>query len=412
MSDRRLEELMSRPAPDEREASARSYEVARAAFEQRPPAPARPRLGAVPAMVTVALIAVAVALALTPAGGAVADLIREGLGESVEGERPAEPALTALPSGGELLVVSRQGPWVVHSDGSQRLLGRFDDASWSPSGVHVVVSRGRQLSALTPTGEPRWSLARRSPVSGARWSPDPGWRVAYLSGDSLRVVGGDSAYDRLEARNVASTPPAWRPIALEVGEEAQPLAYADRGGRVEVIDLDRGRSFWRSGPGERPIQLEWSSDGERLAAVGRRTLRVFDDRGRLLDERALPAGLPAPAARGERPAAFRPGTHELALIRASRTASQSEVVLFDAQLGRPRTLYAGPGSFSELAWSPDGRSLLVGWPSADQFLFLRPDLRPDHPRRVTAVSNVAPQFSPGAGRAAEFPRIAGWCCPP
>ena len=411
MSDRHLEELMRRPAPGEREASARGYEVARAAFEQRAPATRR-RLGTVPALVTVALVALAVTLALTPVGGALADLVREGLGQSVDGERPAEPALTALPSGGELLVVSPQGPWVVQSDGSQRLLGHYDEASWSPSGLHVVTSRGRQLSALTPTGEPRWSLARRAPISGARWSPDPGFRIAYLSGTSLRVVAGDGTEDGVEARQVAAAPPAWRPgeVDLAAGEEAQPLAYADRAGRVRLVDADSGRSRWRSSAGERPVQLEWSSDGERLLAVGRRELRVFDGRGRLLEVVALPAGLPAPAAESARVAAFKPGAHRFALIRARHRPGQSEVVVLEAERrpGKPRELFAGPGAFSELAWSPDGRSLLVGWPSADQFLFLRPD----RPRRVTAISNVARQFSPGAGGAPAFPRVSDWCCPP
>jgi hypothetical protein len=368
----------------------------------------------VPALVTVALVAVAVALALTPAGGALADLVREGLGESIDGERPAEPALTSLPGGGELLVVSRQGPWVVHSDGSQRLLGRYDETSWSPSGLHVVASGGRHLNALTPTGEPRWSLARGSPVSGARWSPHPGFRVAYLSGNTLRVVRGNGIGDRLEARAVASTPPAWRPVeltaAISAGEKAQPLAYADRAGRVSLVDVDGDRSYWRSGTGERPVQLEWSADGERLLAVGRRELRVFNGRGRLLEAFPLPNGLPEAAIAGARLAAFRPDSHDFALIRAGHRPGQSEVVLLEAErrLGRSRELFAGPGAFSELAWSPTGRSLLVGWPSADQLLFLRPD----RPRRVTAISNVARQFSPGAGGAAAFPRISGWCCPP
>ena len=53
-------------------------------------------------------------------------------------------------------------------------------------------------------------------------------------------------------------------------------------------------------------------------------------------------------------------------------------------------------------------SLLVGWPIADQLLFLEPE----RPRGVTAVSNVARQFDPGRGTTAAFPRIADWCCSP
>lgn len=124
----------------------------------------------------------------------------------------------------------------------------------------------------------------------------------------------------------------------------------------------------------------------------------------------LPHGLPPAAAGGGRVADFAGAGHEFALVRGSRTPGQSEVVLLDAEAdpGRPRELFAGPGSFSEIAWSEDGSSLVVGWPSADQFVFLRPE----RPRRVTAVSNVARQFDPGAGTAAEFPRISDWCCSP
>jgi sugar lactone lactonase YvrE len=409
MNDRRTAELMREPAPGEREAAERSHELARAAFAERP-VTSRPSVRLVPAVVAV-VIALIAAVALTPAGGAIANLIREGLGDSV-GERPAKPALTSLPSGGELLVVSERGPWVVHADGSQRLLGAYDDASWSPSGRFVVATDGRQLVALTPTGEPRWSLSRPAPVSGGRWSPFPGYRVAYLSEGSLRVVAGDGTGDALEARRVAAVAPAWRPVdAKSVSSDGEHvLAFADRSGRVEVRDTDSGRTLWRSAAGEKPVQLAWSPDANRLLAVGRRSVRIFDRDGRLLATVSLPAGLPAAAVSGARIADFASEGHEFALIRGSRTAGQSEVVLLNAEArpGRPRELFAGPGSFSELAWSEDGGSLVVGWPSADQFVFLRPE----RPRRVTAVSNVARQFDPGAGGSAAFPRISDWCCSP
>lgn len=411
MSDRWIAELMREPAPGEREAAPRSHEVARAAFAERPVG-SRPSARLVPAVAAAVVVALIVVVALTPAGGAIANLIREGLGNAVEGERPAKPALTSLPAEGELLVVSERGPWVVRSDGSQRLLGLYDDASWSPSGRFVVASRGRQLVALTPTGEPRWSLSRPAPVSGARWSPFPGLRVAYLSEGSLRVVAGDGTGDALEARGVAPVPPAWRPIEEEALEPDgnHVLAFADRSGRVEVRNVDTGRRLWRSDAGERPVQLAWSADAERLLAVGTRSVRVFERDGRPLATVPLPARLPPAAAAGARIADFASEGHGFALIRASRTVGQSEVVLLEAEArpGRPRELFAGPGSFSEIAWSEDGSSLVVGWPSADQFIFLHPD----RPRRVTAVSNVARQFDPGAGGNAAFPRISDWCCSP
>jgi hypothetical protein len=76
--------------------------------------------------------------------------------------------------------------------------------------------------------------------------------------------------------------------------------------------------------------------------------------------------------------------------------------------GARAELFSRPGSFSDLASSSDGASLLVGWPIADQLLFLGPE----RPRDVTAVSNVARQFDPGRGTTAAFPRIADWCGSP
>ena len=69
-----------------------------------------------------------------------------------------------------------------------------------------------------------------------------------------------------------------------------------------------------------------------------------------------------------------------------------------------RRVFAGAGRLTELAWSPDGRWLLVSWPDADQLLFLRlPGVR-----NVVAVSDIRREFDPGgAGRTAS-PRVAGW----
>jgi hypothetical protein len=51
-----------------------------------------------------------------------------------------------------------------------------------------------------------------------------------------------------------------------------------------------------------------------------------------------------------------------------------------------------------VAWSPNGRRLLVPWPDADQWLFLDAD-----GGRVAAIGNIARQFG---GRA----RTVEWCC--
>jgi hypothetical protein len=69
-----------------------------------------------------------------------------------------------------------------------------------------------------------------------------------------------------------------------------------------------------------------------------------------------------------------------------------------------RQLQAGTG-VRQVSWSPDGKWLLLSWPAADQWVFVRALGAP----RLAAVSRIAQQFS-ASGSAAAFPRLEGWCC--
>ncbi len=410
MNESRLLELMREPAPGEREAEERSVAVARAAFTARQPIAPRSRAKLVLAAV-LTLVAIA-ALAVTPAGGAITDFVGDRIG-GVDGEQPSRPALVSLPSGGEVLVNSARGPWIVHSDGSRRLLGSYDDASWSPRGLYVIASRGRQLAALTPEGDVRWSLARARPVSLARWSPS-GFRVAYLSGSSLRVVNGDGSGDRRLTGAVDRVAPAWRPGG------GNQLAVADGRGHIDLFDVDHRRRLWRSSfPAGVPLQLAWSADGERLVVLGRGSVRVFDGQGGLVKE--FPLSEQLLPRRSSNYVAFARDGHRFALIRGSVDGSQMEVVLVEADRGAgtpslplvpntgpQRRLFAGPGTLTDLAWSPDGRWLLVAWRSANQWLFLRPE----GGEHIVAISNISRQFNPGGEGLGGFPSVSGWCCPP
>jgi WD40 repeat protein len=383
MSERHLRErLADLPAPDERGAEERAWMVVRAALAQREPVrprDVRPRL----AFAVAAAVALLV-FALTPPGDAVGDWIRDVVRP---GRTDVKPALTSLPARGRVLVTSRQGAWIVRNDGSKRLLGRYEEATWSPHGLFVAATRGRQLVALDPRGHVRWSLARSKRVSGVEWAPS-GFRIAYLAGHSLRVVAGDGTGDRLFDRSVAAAAPAWRPVGLHV------LAYSDPAGRVRVVATDSGRRLWTSPPAEAPTQLAWSSDGRRLVALDDRSLRVFDRRGRLLQTLQTDG----------RKLAFAPTGHGFALARSH------EIVALRAErrTGAGGRLFVGAGSFGDLAWSPDGRWLLVAWPSADQWLFLRAP----RARKVLAVSAISRQFDPGGGGPSEPPGVSGWCCSP
>jgi hypothetical protein len=390
----RVRELLDRPAPDEQAAEDRGWQLVRTAFADRRPAAGRGRGARV--LIALSATLALVAAAFTPPGQAVTDWVRDAVRP---GRDDARQALVSLPGPGRLLVTSPQGPWIVDQDGSRRLLGAFDDASWSPGGLFVVATRGREVVALDPRGRPRWSLARPAPVSGARWSPD-GFRIAYLSGRNLRVVAGDGTGDAAVAQEVSAVPPAWRPGAAHV------LAFVDRLGRVSVVEADARRSLWRSGAASGLTEVAWSSNGKLLLAVAPTKLRLFDRDGRLLSVVDLPAGTVAdrvafrPTSEGFALASHGPGNRgRLALLRLGKGATVERVLL------------SGLGRFGDLAWSPDGDWLLGTWPSANQWVFIRAgERRRGGIEKLLAVANIAQQFAPGSVDRPRFPGLGGWCC--
>ena len=349
----------------------RAWEVVRRAYEERPPAPPRPRR--IRARTLAALVALAVAGAvLSPSGQAVLERVRRTVGIG-----HAAPVLVALPSPGRLLVVSPKGASIVDSDGARHRLGSFTDADWSPHGLYVVATRRNELVALDPQGKVHWTLARRGPA-WPRWTGTyTDTRIAYVSAGGLHVVAGDGTGDRLLAADAGDAPPAWDPARRFA------VAYASAG--AILLRRDDGTLLWRRPVPALPHDLSWSSDGRELAVFGRRAVVVLDGRGRLL--RTIRFG-------GLVDGAFEPGSHRLAV--SVRLPGRSEVRLVDGSARR--LLLAGPGAFGELAWSPDGRWLLVTWPAADQWVFV-------HGTRARAVARIRAQFQQGPLQ------VAGrWCC--
>jgi hypothetical protein len=240
--------------------------------------------------------------------------------------------------------------------------------------------------------------------------PDTGVRIAYRSGSSMRVVGGDGIGDHLLDRNVAPAAPAWAaplPQAkMGSGTGQYVLALAKPDGTVEEVDADSGTVFWRSGSGPVPEVLDWSADGSRLAALSATELRVFTGQGDLVQTVHLPRGLRATDG------AFGPTGKSFAVTATKRTAhgrrSEALIIKLGTATPKPRALLADPGTFSSVSWSPDGRWLLFAWPDANAWLFVRPE-RPGH---VETVGDIDRQFSPGASSSGSggFPRPAGWCC--
>jgi len=398
MTERELRDALRGVAPDDDGARQRAWRVVQAAYADHEPRRRRSRHRLLALALVAALVPVAAggAAAAGKPDSAVGQWVRGVLGV---GEPGARAALGHVPGGGRLLVQGGDGTWVVSADGAKRRLGTFAGASWSPNGLFVIAWQGRELTALEPDGDVRWSLARPERVALARWAPVDGFLVAYLAGSELRVVSGNGTDDHRYAAARRDVAPAWRPDGTHV------LAYIDARDRVNVAAVDPGGSgLWRSS--ERlagPVRLSWSPDGRALLAATRRELRVFDDAGRLMYARPMPAGSALQAVE------WAPRGDKVAVVRHSAAAGRSEVLLLDAARGlRGRVLFTGPGRFNALAWSPGADRLLVGWPEADQWLFLRP-IRPRGGGRLAAVANIAGQFSPGAA-SPSAPRSVQWCC--
>ena len=363
------------PAPGEREAADRSWQVVRSAYEERIPV-ARKRNWR--PIVAVAFGLALVAAAFSPPGNAVLGSLRD----AVRGQ----DHLVSLPSRGSILVNAQGGAWVVKQDGSKRFLGGYDNAAWSPHGLYLAAARENELVALEPNGRVHWKLARKRQVGGPQWSYE-GFRIAYLSGPALRVVNGDGTGDRLVAPSAGGSgliALAWRPRTHE-------LAYNNARNQLVLLDVDRRRVLWRR-PAAGLEQLLWSDDGQRLLVADGRP-RILDATGRTI------AAFPK---RNILPAAFVRQSHSVALTGIAN-GSSTVSIYSGPRYDRRRVVFSGAGLFAGLAWSPDGRWLLVDWRSADQWVFIRSAAV----RRI-AVRNIGNTFDSGPE---HYATLAGWCCP-
>lgn len=354
--------------PGERDAEDRAWQLVRAAYAERTPAK-RPTAGRRFALAG-AVGAVLLAIGLSPAGAKVGDAIQDVFGL---GEPDAKPQLRSLPATGELLVDSGQGAWIVREDGSKRLLGDYDQASWSPHGLYVAVAQGRELAAVDTAGDPRWTFPAPGVVRDPRWAGDAAdTRIAYRSGADLRVIAGDGnpATDRLIARDVAPMAPAWRPIGYsKLGPPAANgfvLIYLTGDGEIRSVNVDSG--------------------------------------ARVPTRRADRRRLPVATAGGVEDRALSPDGERVARLEH---VGASDRLLVTDRGGGGSVLFSARGRLTGPTWSPDGRWLLVGWPAADQWLFIDTA----HPRRVIAFDRISEQFEPGGAGPASFPSVSGWILP-
>ncbi len=213
------ERLAAIPIQSSPEVQARAWRVVRSAYQPRTASRGRPRWRVTVPVVACLIAVAAIVLATASAPReALARWFRQAIG--VSAPLHPRPVLAGLPGGGQLLVNSPSGPWIVHADGSRRYLGRYTAAAWSPHSLYVAAWRGSELVALDPHGRRQWTLSSPARVTLARWSPD-GYRVAYLAGGSLRIVAGDGSQDHPLDGGVAPVTPAWQPTrARSIGSRS------------------------------------------------------------------------------------------------------------------------------------------------------------------------------------------------
>jgi hypothetical protein len=401
MNEGRLRDLLREaPVPGADDAERRGLAVMTRALAEREPRrrPALPRLAI--ALTAATLIA---ALLLTPAGADVRDWIDDVL---TAGVRDAEPALTEVPGGGRLLVASSEGSWVVQSDGSRRLIGRYGNATWSPHGLFVATTSGRTLSAVEPDGTAHWSLSARAPVYDPLWSPS-GFRIAYRAGATLRVVAGDGTGDAPLDRGVGPVPAVWLPQGPHL------LSYLDHRGALRIINTDTGEAVGSTMAPAGTTAIGWAPDGSRLLEATRHALLLREVRvGKVADDMSFGPvrRVPLPSGATVRDASFSSRSEVIAALlrlpaRGERPPRSALVLIDPAELSL-RPLFTTPGRLRDLLWSPNGRRILIPWPDADQWLFIPVG----GAGRVRAIAGIAAEFAPGRPGNARFPRIDGWCC--
>jgi hypothetical protein len=391
MSERQLRAVLREtPLPDARAGEERAWRIVRASHaEQRVGRRARraPRAG-LAAICALALAALALATTSQPRE-ALARWFRQAIGATT---RPARPvALSGLPPG-ELLLSTDGGQWLVTGGGARWHVASFAGAALSPHGLYVLGWRGSVAEVVNPHGAPQWWLRAPAPVSLARWSAD-GYRVAYVAGNSLRIVAGDGSGDRDLVDGVSSVAPAWRPVVASTHE----LALLDSAGFIQVRDADTGALVWRTRTRALPRQLLWAPDGRTLVAVAGGRLTLYGADGRRLASWTPPAG----QALG--PAAFAPRGDQLALVTHSRAPLLDGVETVKANrsgLRRPpRVLLSAAEQITGLAWSPNGSWLLAPSPSAGQWDLIRAS----GPVSLRSISRVQARIG-----SRTFPAVAGW----
>ena len=387
----RLRRLAERPLPGERDARERGWSVICGRLRRR-------RSGLVPPR-ALRPLALARGRRRCPGGARPWPSARPepawATGSSSASTRApdtATPAFAGLPAAAGVLLWARGGSL-------GRPPGRLVSAAWAPSreagwsprGKFVIGVRGRRLVAVDPDRRRCAGPSRaRGRCTHPAWSGGDGYRVAYLEGDDAARRRGETARATgcSGGRRRRSRPPGG-PGGRWV------LSYAGAGGLIETVDVDTGRRALGA-PYRAQAGLRAGLDPGRRGGWWRSSRTACGST--TAAGAPWPPG-PLPRARGRSPSI--PAAGGRRSRRAGGAAPRFSACPCERS-GAARSLFDGFGRVDGLAWSPDGRRLLLAWRDADQWLLLGPR------RQVQrALARSAASWAPGRAS----PRIAGWCCP-
>jgi hypothetical protein len=294
---------------------------------------------------------------------------------------------------------------VVHAAYEERVPAQRERKVWRPALVLAAAAVVAGAVASPPGQAVLDSIREAVGIERAQPAlfslPAPG-RLLVESADGVWVVQADGSKRRLGDWREASWSPFGRFVVVARANE---LAAVEPNGdihwsiaRPEVRfprwagDKVDTRIAYLSGTSLRVVAGDGTDDRmlrRNVAAVAPTWLPGEGFRLAYTDRAGRTAVVDADTGRAVRGAVPAPG----ASIR--RRGASSEVV---ADGG---VVFRGTGEFRDVVRSPDGGWLLVTWPTADQWVFVRTTGQ----RRIEAVSGITRQFGGGS-----FPRIAGWCC--
>ncbi len=188
-----------------------------------------------------------------------------------------------------------------------------------------------------------WAAELDEAAVSVSWAPSGQWLAAASASGAVYVFSANTGTQtrRWTAHRQAANVVSWNPkhdLLASAGQDGKVCLWTP-GGDLPVASLDCG-SGWVE-------HITWSPSGKYLATACGRTLRLWSDKGELLqsfDEQPNTiAGVD-----------WRYDSQELV------SACYGQVVFWRVSESSPKRTFEWKGSMLSLAWSPDGRYLCHG----------------------------------------------------